>query len=247
MKLYSFSPSKLTYLDSGEFIVRYLTDVTNQGIDLTVDPDFKTLHDSLATQSPVFNQALAQIRAHAETQELLLLDHARDKKLSTLRTALAVARNSDTAAVIEAYGKIKVIINQYKGIEKANYPAESLALTNLITDLRSTIHLPYASLLGLVPHIDNLETANQNFIAKFDIRSTNVISTQTFDTKQLQKNILTTYKALTEYAEVMAKVKNNTYYNTLITTINYSRQYYATIVAGYGSGSKTTPPPAPTA
>lgn len=241
MKLYSFSPSRLTYLDSGEFVVRYLTDVTNQGIDLTVDTDFKALHDSLATQSPIYNQALAQIRAQSETQELLLLDNARDKKLSTLRTALSVSKNSDDAAVVAAYGKIKVIMNQYKGIEKANYPAESLALTNLIAELRTTVNFAYASLLGLKPHIDNLELANQNFIAKFDMRSTNVISTETFDTKLLRKNILATYKSLAEYAEVMAKVKNNDYYNTLLTTINYSRQYFATIVAGYGSGSATPP------
>lgn len=241
MKLYSFSPSRLTYLDSGEFIVRYLTDVTNQGIDLAADADFKALHQSLETQSPIYNQALAQIRAQAESQELLLLDNARDKKLSTLRTALAVAKNSDDAAVVAAYGKIKVIVNQYKGIEKINYPAESLALTNLIAELRTVTNAPYVTLLGLQPHVNNLEVANQNFIAKFDTRSTNAISTETFDTKQLRKNILATYKALSEYAAVMASVKNNTYYNTLLTTINYSRQYFATIVAGYGNGGATPP------
>jgi hypothetical protein len=240
MKLYSFSPSNLTYLDSGEFIVRYLTDVANQGIDLNVDLDFKAFHSSLVVQSPIYNKALAQIRAKSESQELLLLDRARDKKLSTLRVAFNVAKYSDDENIIAAYGKIKVLLNAYKGVEKVNYPAESLALTNLIAELRTTTNAPLAALLGLNPHINNLETANATFVAKFNIRSTDVISTETFDTKQLRKTILATYKSLVEYAEVMAKVKNNAYYTMLLTTINYSRQYFATIVAGYGSNGDGT-------
>ena len=246
MKLYSFSPTNLTYLDSGEFIVRYLTDVTNQGIDLEVDPDFKAFHNSLKAQSPIYNQALAQIKAKAESHELLLLDHARDKKITTLRTAFNVAKNSDDGTIIEAYGKIKVIFNKYKGVEKANYPAESLAVTNLITELRTSTNFPFADLLGLKPYIDNLETHNNKFVDKFNARSTDVISTETYDTKLLRKNILATYKDLAEYAAVMSKVKNNEYYNTLVTTINYSRQYFATIAAGYGGGSTPTPPTPPT-
>lgn len=241
MKLYSFSPSSLTYLDSGEFIVRYLTDVANQNIDLNVDADFKAFHNSLEVQSPIYNKALAQIRAKAESQELLLLDSTRDKKISTLRTAFNVARNSDDSSVIDAYGKIKVILNAYKGVERNNYPAESLALNNLIAELRTATNAPLAELLGLNPHINNLEAANDKFVAKFNTRSTDVISTETFDTKLLRKTILTTYKNLAEYAEVMAKVKNNAYYTTLLTTINYSRQYFATIAAGSGSGSATPP------
>lgn len=244
MKLYSFSPSRLTYLDSGEFIVRYLTDVTNQGIDLEVDPDFKALHNSLVAQSPVFNLALAQIRAKAESQELIALDDVRDKKISTLRMAFNVSKHSDDATIIAAYGKIKVILNAYKGVEALNYPAENLAVNNLIAELNSATNAPLATVLGLQPHIDNLKVANDKFVDKFNQRSTNVISTETYNTKELRKNILATYKELSEYAAVMAKVKNNPYYNTLLTTINYSRQYFATILAGYGGA---TPTPTPTA
>jgi hypothetical protein len=220
MKLYSFSPSRLTYLDSGEFIVRYLTDVTNQGIDLEVDSDFKAFHNSLVAQSPVFNLALAQIRAKAESQELIALDDVRDKKISTLRTAFNVSKNSDDATIIAAYGKIKVILNAYKGVEALNYPAENLAVSNLIAELNSATNAPLATVLGLQPHIDNLKAANDKFVDKFNQRSTNVISTETYNTKELRKNILATYKDLSEYAAVMAKVKNNSYYNKGFTLLH---------------------------
>ena len=74
MELYSFNPKNLNYEDTGEFIVRYLTDIKNQNIDLDVDSDFKDLHNSLVAQSPIYNKALAQIKAKAESKELLILD-----------------------------------------------------------------------------------------------------------------------------------------------------------------------------
>jgi hypothetical protein len=58
MILYKFSPTKLSYLDSGQFIVRYLTDFANAGIDPNTDPDFSALHTALIEQSPIYNQAL---------------------------------------------------------------------------------------------------------------------------------------------------------------------------------------------
>jgi hypothetical protein len=79
MKLYPLNITKLPYLDSGQFIVRYLTDYQNSGLNHTTDRDFKVLHESLITQSPLFNAALMQVRANAETEELLVLDDARDK------------------------------------------------------------------------------------------------------------------------------------------------------------------------
>ena len=238
MELYSFNPKKLNYEDTGEFIVRYITDIKNQHIDFDVDPDFKDLHNSLVGQSPIYNKALAQIKAKAESKELLILDSIRDKKISTLRTQFNVAKNSDNPAIKDAYGKVKVILNVYKDLKTRNYPTETLGINNLIDELRSATNQPLSHLLLLDSHIDNLEEANNNFVEKFNKRSTDVISNETYDTKQLRKAILATYVELTDYVIVIAKRRNNDYYNTLITAINYSRQYFKLIVSGYGS----TPP-----
>ncbi len=42
MELYSFNPKNLNYEDTGEFIVRYLTDIKNQNIDLELILILKT-------------------------------------------------------------------------------------------------------------------------------------------------------------------------------------------------------------
>ena len=150
MKLYPITISQLSYLDSGQFIVRYLTDITNSGIDVSTDSDFKAIHNSLLQQSPIYNDALMQIRAQAETLELIALDQARDKKITTLRRALSVFEHSDDATEKAAYTLIKIVLNTYKGIELANYEAESLGVDNLIAELRNAAHLPALAVSKLV-------------------------------------------------------------------------------------------------
>lgn len=243
MELHPLGLARLSTFDSGELIDRYLKDVTNQAIVVTTDVDYKALHQSLAAQSIIYNKALGQIRAKEESVQLAALDTIRDRKITTLKSAHNTAKYSDIAAERTAYSKVNVILNFYKGVDKMNYPAESLAVTNLITELRSTVNLPYAQTLGLVPHINNLETANNNFISHFNVRSTDVISTEVFDTKTLRKNMLATYRDLAEYIFVMAKRKNTAYYTTILNTINYGRSYFATIIARHNGGNDDETPP----
>ena len=242
MKLYPITISQLSYLDSGQFIVRYLTDFNNSGIDTATDPDFKAIHNSLILQSPIYNEALMQIRAQAETLELIALDQARDKKVTTLRRAVSVFEHTDDAIEKAAYGIVKIVLNTYKDIEKMNYEAESLGVDNLIAELRNGAHLPAVQKLGLEGHINNLETANSNFKNKFNTRSTDTITTVVYDTKALRKAILETYKELADYVLVMAKRRNTAYYLDILTIVNNGREYFANILARHGGGTPTTPP-----
>ena len=189
------------------------------------------MHESLITQSPLFNAALMQVRAKAETEELLVLDDARDKKISTLRTAHSVYKYSDNASEQAAYNLIKTVLTTYKGIEKANYEAESLGTDNLIAEPRNSTHLVALQTLGLEVHVTNLETANAAFKSKFDTRSTETITTVVNDTKVLRKTILDTYKELAEYVLVMAKRRNTPYYTDTLTIVNNGREYFANILA----------------
>ena len=127
-------------------------------------------------------------------------------------------------------------------IETVNYEAESLGVDNLIVELRNGIHLPAVQLLMLERHINNLETANTNFKKKFDIRSTDTISTIVYDAKALRTTILDTYKELAEYVLVMAKRRNTQYYLDILTVVNNGRDYFANILARHDGGSSTTPP-----
>ena len=61
-----------------------------KNLDPATDPEFKTLYDTLKAQSPEYDAALMQIRAKAETEQLISLDYIRDRKITTLRSAINV-------------------------------------------------------------------------------------------------------------------------------------------------------------
>ena len=96
MKLYPIATSQLQYLETGQFIIRFLTDFESLNLNPATDPEFKSLYDSLKTQSPIYDLALMQIRA--ETELLIAQDDIRDKKMATLRRAIGVYRYSDEPA-----------------------------------------------------------------------------------------------------------------------------------------------------
>lgn len=243
MKLYSLNIGRLSYLDSGQFIVRYLTDFQNSGLDPATDPDFKLIHDALKAQSPLFNSALMQVRAKAESEEIQALDLRRDQKMATLRRAHSVFEYTDIAAELAAYKVIKIVLKTYRDIERENFEAESLGLSNLAAALENAANLPSVQILKLEGHLGILKVANDQFKAKFNSRSSDTISTVVYNTKLLRKNILDTYKNLAEYALVMAKNRStNPFYADLLTIVNNGRAYFAPIVARKTNTSDDTPP-----
>ena len=231
MKLHPINLSRLTYLDSGQFIVRFLTDYAASGLNASEDSVFQELYNNLSAQSPIFNLALQQIRAQAETEELTALDEIRDKKVIVLQRALSVFEHTDSTEQKTAYTTIKIVLKSYKDITKANYEAESLGLDNLVAELRNAAHLPALQLLGLESHVAVLETANTNFKDKFNLRSTATMSKEVYDTKMLRLEILNTYKELAEYVLVMAKRKKTDYYAATLVVLNNGRQYFDNIIA----------------
>jgi len=117
-----------------------------------------------------------------------------------------------------------------------------LGIDNLVKELRNTNNLPHAQLLKMVPHVDNMETANAAFKTTFDKRSNDTVSTVVYDTKALNKGIITTYKDMAEYVLIMAKRKKTAYYTDILDVINNGRQYFACIIARREGGKEDTPP-----
>lgn len=231
MKLYPISTARLQLLESGQFIVRFLTDFDNSGLVATTDAEFKKQLDELRAQSPIYNKALMQVKAKAESEELIGLDLHRDHKFSSLRRALSAYEFTDDATEKTAYLELNVIMKRYKDIEKANYEAETLGIDRIIEDFRAAKDHAMDT-LQLSRFVDHLGEANDAFKAMFSNRSSETISTVTYDTKALRTAIFDTYKDLAEYSLVLAK-RNKTvpFYSTLMDVLNTGREYYADILA----------------
>ena len=231
MKLYPITTTRLQLLESGQFIVRFITDFDNSGLVATTDAEFKKQLDELRAQSPIYNNALMQVKAKAETEELVGLDLRRDQKFSSLRRALSAYEFTDDAAEKMAYLELNVIMRRYNDIEKANYEAETLGIDKIVEDFRAAKDHAIDT-LQLVRFVNKLGEANDAFKLMFNNRSSETISTVTYDTKGLRTAIFNTYKDLAEYSLVIAK-RNKTvpFYITLMDVLNTGREYYADILA----------------
>lgn len=231
MKLYPISTMRLQLLESGQFIVRFLTDFDNSGLVATTDAEFKKQLDQLRAQSPIYNNALMQVKAKAESEELVGLDLHRDRRFSSLRRALSAYEFTDDATEKMAYLELNVIMRRFNDIEKANYEAESLGIDKVVEDFRAAKDHAIDT-LQLKRFVDKLEEANDAFKIMFSQRSSDTISTVTYDTKALRSAIFETYKDLAEYSLVIAKRnKSVPFYITLMDVLNTGREYYADILA----------------
>lgn len=231
MKLHKLNTSHLQYVESGQFIIRFLTDFKNSTLVPTEDAEFNALYQSLLQQSPIYDRALMQIQSWAESKKLMDLDYIRDRKMTTVRTVVSTFRHTDDEDEKKAYDLLMTLLRTYKRVEHMNFEAESLALDNFIAEIRSPRFSAAATKLALEKHLMNLEAANANFKTLFSNRSTNINTTEVFDTKALRKKILETYKDLAEYVLVMAKRKNTPFYAELLTILNTGRSYFSDLIA----------------
>lgn len=242
MNLYPITLGELSYVECGQFIIRVLTDITETGTDVNVDLDVKQMYDSLMAQSIVYNNALLKIRAKEESLLLAILDTQRDKKIATLRRMHAVAEYSDDAAEKKAYDIIEIVLRKYEKIELLNFEAQSLSIDKLVGELNTTEYNPFATTIGLLPHVVNLETANNNFKTTFNARAVKTIGDEVFDTKKIKRDILISYREFADYSKLMANRRNTDYYSNLLKVVNNGREYFANIIARRNGG---TPPPTP--
>ncbi len=230
MKLYPISLSRLQILESGQFITNLITDYTTSNLDPAADAEYKSQYEALKTLSTPYNAALNQIKAQKETEELVNLDTLRDQSLSTIRRAVSVFEFSRDAAEVSAYKELVIILRKYSDIERANYPAETLGIDKVVAEIRGAKDNPM-DVLQLKKHVDLLEEDNAAFKAKFAERSSDVISTVSYDVKTMRKEIFEVYNTLAAYVALMAKIKNDAYFSDTLKVFNYSREYFADILA----------------
>ena len=230
MKLYPISVSRLQILESGQFITNLIADYVESRLDSTADVEYKRQYEVLKTLSTPYNVALNQIKAQKETEELVNLDILRDQSLSTIRRAVSVFEFSRDATEVSAHKEISIILRKYTALERANYPAETLGIDKVVAEIRGAKDNAI-DVLQLSRYVDLLEGDNTAFKAKFAERSSDVISSVSYDVKTMRKEIFEVYNTLAEYVALMAKIKNDAYFLETLKVFNYSREYFADILA----------------
>ncbi|SUX46282.1 DUF6261 family protein [Chryseobacterium indoltheticum] len=228
--LISLDASKLHHAEFGQLIVRFSEDFSKTSLDTGTDADFKRMYDALQAKIPDYNSALDQIRASEESQKIAKADHVRDADVQALKDSVRPYRNSRTQAEKDAYTAIKILLDQYKGVENTSYEEETNKLNSLVSRLQSSEYSSHVTMLGIIKFINELAASNIAFNDLFAHRSFQSSQKQTYDVKALRKDLNNDYRQLVNYITILADVKTDTFYKDVLAVINNGRSYYANVM-----------------
>nr|WP_199158551.1 DUF6261 family protein [Pedobacter sp. ASV2] len=230
-KLHELRLTKLSQLELGQFVKRNLDDLVTMGIEVTADKHIAVYIEKLKVDVSLYDQSMLQVRAQAETLELIALDEERDLAFAILKRQLKVFELSNNKTEIDAYIRLNLLFTTYKALPKLNYEAESNAIINLVADLENATYAPLVEILSLNNHINRLKIANDLFNQLFSKRSTITATKVVFDAKALRKNLTDNYNTYSRYVLALAIAEDNVFYNALLDLNNTARKYFSDLLA----------------
>ncbi len=242
-KLNSLDVSRLHHAEFGQFIIRFFEDFDKTTLDAAADADFKTMFEGLHAKIPNYNAGLEQIRASEESEKIAKADIVRDDDMQALKDSLKPFRNAKTQSEKDAYTAIKIIMDQYKGVENNSYEEETNRLNTLITKLQSAETADHIAVLGITKFINHLSDSNTAFNDLFAHRSFQTSQKITYDVKALRRTLTKDYRKMANYITAMAEVKTGDYYKDVLTVLNNGRKYFSDVLARRQVVSKPKSPP----
>lgn len=231
LKLHSLYIQGLRHAEFGQFIIRFYEDFGKTTLDASHDADFKTIFDALQSKITTYNKALDQIRASEESKKIAEADQVRDSDVQALKDSIKPYRSAKTQAEKDAYTAIKIVLDQFKGVESNSYEEETNRLNLLTTKLLSADYTSALGTLGVKKFVDNLSASNAAFNELFAHRSYQTSQKVTYNVKALRKTMLQDYSKMANYMVTLANVRSDTFYKSVLDVINNSRKYYADVLA----------------
>ncbi|GAA5092734.1 hypothetical protein GCM10023210_22090 [Chryseobacterium ginsengisoli] len=230
-KLVSLHLIRLHHAEFGQFIVRFFEDFSRTSLDANTDADFKRMFDALQTQIPNYNSALDQVRASEESAKIAEADKARDIDVQALKDSVKPYRNAKVQTEKDAYISIKILLDQYKGVEDTSYEEETNKLNLLVAKLQSPEYSSHVATLGIVKFVNHLSDSNIAFNDLFSHRSYQVSQKQTYDVKALRKILTDDYSQMANYIAMLANIKSDVFYKDVLAVINNGRKYFSDLLA----------------
>lgn len=243
LKLHSLYIQGLRHAEFGQFIIRFYEDFGKTTLDASHDADFKTIFDALQSKITTYNKALDQIRASEESKKIAEADRSRDADIQALKDSIKPYRNAKNETEKNAYAAIKIVLDQYKGVENSAYEEETIKINTLVTKLQSSEYTAHITALGISKFITQLYASNIAFNDLFAHRSYQTSQKETYDVKALRKIMTSDYSTLVNYILALANVKTDNFYKEVLAVINNSRKYFSDVLARRnGTPTDTTTP-----
>lgn len=145
---------------------------------------------SIQDQYPVFKNALTaedvaitKERGSSKSEEIAIMDRLRDQTWRAIITGVDAALICPIDIQVKAAGAIKRVLDLYGDKRKADYPAESAVISNLVTDLLSVTNINHLDTLHITDWVKALKDENDEFRELFGDRNTELSAREAGDVR----------------------------------------------------------------
>jgi len=189
-----------------------------------------------------FDEAYAQQRKWAQTEELETLDTARDQALSAFNAALKSMQSSPNAQKQQAAKLLMNIREKYTLDPSAEYMKETTAIAQMIQEMEENVQADQAlTTTGLIDWLQDLKQKNQAFLQKMNERTAAQAGQQKGIVRETRLAAEAAYRDLVRLVNALAivEVPDTLDYTTIVNSLNAEIDHYKQILARKGSSSSS--------
>nr|WP_315347504.1 DUF6261 family protein [Hoylesella enoeca] len=165
MKLKDFMRSRLQNMEHYQFADRVLQLCKEANV-----PKLTAVLGPLTAAVAKEDLALNQPRVLDGTEELELLDNARDNAYYALSLLVEMQKRSEDKATVAAAKVLAEVMSRYPRAAAENYDKETGMIKNLITDLNAAPAAAAVTKLGALAAVRRLDRTNKEFDTRFHTR-----------------------------------------------------------------------------
>ena len=165
MKLKDFMRSRLQNMEHFQFADRVLQLCKEANV-----PKLTAVLGPLTAAVAKEDLALNQPRVLDGTEELELLDNARDNAYYALSLLVEMQKRSEDKATVTAAKVLAEVMSRYPRAAAENYDKETGMIKNLITDLNAAPAAAAVTKLGALAAVRRLDRTNKEFDTRFHTR-----------------------------------------------------------------------------
>ena len=189
-----------------------------------------------------FDEAFAQTRKWAQTEDIETLDKERDQALSAFNAALKSMQSSPNAAKQQAAKLLMNIREKYTLNASDEYMKETTAIQQMVQEMEDDVQSDQAlTATGLIDWFQDLKQKNQAFLQKMNERTAEQAGQQKGIVREKRLDAEAAYKNVVRLinAAAIMEMPEGLDWNSPIDRLNAEVEHYRQILARKGSSSSS--------
>ena len=189
-----------------------------------------------------FDEAFAQTRKWAQTEDIETLDKERDQALSAFNAALKSMLSSPNATKQQAAKRLMFVREKYTLNPSDEYMKETTAIQQMIQEMEDDVQADQAlTATGLIDWFQDLKQKNQAFLQKMNERTAEQAGQQKGIVREKRLEAEAAYKNVVRLinAAAIMEMPEGLDWNSPIDRLNAEVEHYRQILARKGSSSSS--------